>query len=101
MSSLLPVLYLKPAERYFKKLKEKPLKKLFDEAITTIRQNPSVGELKTGDLAGLYTYPVRYQGNDYRLAYRIFENENGQLVVIILAGSREAFYQVLKRYMND
>lgn len=101
MSGLLPVTYLNPAKQYFKKLKEKPLKKLFDEAIGAIRLNPYVGELKTGDLAGIYTYTIHYKGSQYRLAYQISENDQGEIIVVILAGSREFFYQGLKRYMKD
>lgn len=101
MSSMLPILYRPPAKQYFKKLKEKPLKKLFNDAIEEIRRNPYVGELKTGDLAGVYTYTIQYQGTQYRLAYQISENEQGEVVVAILAGTRETFYQELKRYMKD
>ncbi|TMN18715.1 type II toxin-antitoxin system RelE/ParE family toxin [Lentibacillus cibarius] len=97
---MLPVTYLNPAKRYFKKLKEKPLKKQFDHAIQTIRLNPYAGDLKTGDLAGIYTYAIHYNGTQYRLAYQISENDDGELIIIILAGSREAFYQTLKRYMK-
>ncbi|TCP29051.1 ParE-like toxin of type II ParDE toxin-antitoxin system [Scopulibacillus darangshiensis] len=98
---MLPVLYLNPAKQYFKKLKEKPLKKEFFEAIEDIRQHPYIGELKTGDLAGIYCYDVRYQGTNYELAYRISENDNGELVVRIMAGTRETFYQELKRFLRS
>jgi len=36
---------------------------------------------------------------NYELAYRIYE-EDGQMVVVILAGTRENFYDELKRYMK-
>ncbi|TMN18807.1 type II toxin-antitoxin system RelE/ParE family toxin [Lentibacillus cibarius] len=98
---MLPVAYLNPAKRYFKKLKEKPLKKQFDEAIHHIRLNPYVGEPKTGDLAGIYSYNIPYKGTQYRLAYRIAENDTGELIVVILAGTRETFYQELKHFMNS
>ena len=98
---MLPILYLNPAKRYFKKLKEKPLKKQFLDAIDTIRLDPYIGDMKSGDLAGIYTYAIHYKGTQYRLAYQISENEQGELVIVILAGSREAFYQELKRYMKD
>lgn len=98
---MLPVTYLNPAKRYFKKLKEKPLKQQFHEAIQQIRLNPYVGEPKTGDLAGLYSYTIHYKGTQYRLAYRIAENDKGELIVIVLAGSRETFYQDLKRFMKS
>ncbi|WP_270169073.1 type II toxin-antitoxin system RelE/ParE family toxin [Paenibacillus sp. SYP-B4298] len=98
---MLPVLYLGPAKRYFKKLVDKPLKSVYLDAITAIRLDPSVGELKTGDLAGVYGYDVSYKGTNYEIAYRIEENEEGELVVVILAGSRENFYEELKCYLKS
>lgn len=97
---LLPVTYLNPAERYFKKLKEKPLKKRFLEKIQEIRLDPYIGELKTGDLAGIYCCDIKYKGINYELAYRLEENQDGELVVVIMAGTRETFYQELKRYIK-
>src|SRR5690625_4212628 len=97
---MLPITYLNPAKRYFKKLKEKSLKRQFYEAIQQIRLNPYIGEPKTGDLAGLYTYNIHYGGTQYRLAYRISENENGEIIVVVLAGTRETFYQELKKYIK-
>jgi mRNA interferase RelE/StbE len=92
--------YLPPAERYLKKLKEKPLKRLYFEAIQTISENPYVGEPKTGDLAGIYGYDINYKGTNYELAYRIYEDEEGNVVVVIMCGTRENFYNELKRYMK-
>ena len=87
------------AEKYLKKVKEKSLKKSFQEALQKIRSDPYIGELKTGDLAGVYCLDVYYGKTNYELAYRIYE-EDGQMVVVILAGTRENFYDELKRYMK-
>ena len=65
----------------------------------TIQNDPYTGEAKVGDLAGVYGFDVFYNRTNYEIAYRIYE-ENGQLVVVILAGTRENFYQELKRYMK-
>lgn len=97
---MLPIIYLNPAKRYFKKLVEKPLKTAYFDAITAIRLDPSIGEQKTGDLIGVYGYDVSYQGANYEIAYRLEENDEGEIVVVILAGSRENFYEELKRYLN-
>jgi mRNA interferase RelE/StbE len=50
-------------------------------------------------LRGIYGYDVRYAGINYEIAYRIYE-EKDRLVVIILAGTRENFYEELKRLVK-
>ena len=87
------------AEKYLRKVKEKGLKKAFQEALQKISSDPYVGELKSGDLAVVYCLDVYYSKTNYELAYRIYE-EDGQMVVVILAGTRENFYDELKRYMK-
>lgn len=87
------------AEKYLKKIKEKGLKKAFQEVLEKISSDPYTGELKTGNLAGVYCYDVYYSKTNYELAYKIYE-EDGWMVVVILAGTRENFYDELKRYMK-
>ena len=87
------------AEKYLKKVKEKGLKNAFQESLKKISSDPYIGELKAGDLAGVYCLDVYYSKTNYELAYRIYEEE-GRLVVVILAGTRENFYEELKRYMK-
>ena len=92
--------YMPQAEKYFKKLKEKQLKAAYREALIEISADPyNAGERKSGDLSGIYCRNVYYNKTNYEIAYRIYE-ENGKFVVIILAGTRENFYQELKRYMG-
>ena len=88
--------YSRPAERYLKKIKDKKLLSTFKEAIDKIKIDPYIGTKKAGDLRGVYGYDVKYAGVNYELAYRIYE-ENSRLVVIVLAGTRENFYEELKR----
>jgi hypothetical protein len=91
---------MRPTEKYFKRLKEKGLIAAYREALNRIADDPYLaGEAKTGDLAGVYCRDVYYNKTNYEIAYRIYE-EDKQFVVIILAGTRENFYQELKRYMN-
>ena len=94
-----PIEFLPPAERYFKKIKEKGLKEAFREAIEQIRQDPYSGTAEKGDLAGIYGYDVYYQGTNYEIAYRIAINEKGNVIVVIMAGTRENFYEQLKNYI--
>ena len=89
-----------PAEKYLKKLKEKGLIAAFRDALAKISEDPyNEGDEKTGDLTGIYCRDIYYSNTNYEIAYQIFE-EDDQLVVVILAGTRENFYQELKRYMN-
>jgi len=97
---MLPVVYTPIAEKYFKKLNDKALKKTFKEAIISIRKNPNIGQAKTGDLSGLYSLDLYHNHTNYELAYRISKLENGDIVVIIMAGTRENFYKELKRYLK-
>ncbi|HWQ75713.1 MAG TPA: type II toxin-antitoxin system RelE/ParE family toxin [Syntrophomonas sp.] len=93
------LIILPPAARYLKKLKEKPLKNKFQAIIDQILLDPYFGEPKTGDLNGVYCCDIFYNQTNYELAYTIIEDDEETLVVI-LAGTRENFYEVLKRYMK-
>ena len=46
------IILLPPAKNYLKKLNDKNLKKLFEDSIKSISENPQIGQLKTGDLSG-------------------------------------------------
>ena len=93
------VRFLKPAARFLKKLRDQKLKDLYQEAIDKIREDYTIGERKTGDLNGIYGYDIYYNKTNYELAYRVLQ-ENGEVIVVIMAGTRENFYDALKRYMN-
>ena len=92
------VSYLKPAERYLKKIKDKQLLMTMKNAINELKKNPFSGSQKTGDLRGFYGYDVQNKRVNYEIAYRIYE-EN-KLIVIVLAGTRENFYKELKRLIK-
>ena len=87
------------AERYLKKLREKPLKDAYRSAFLAIMKDPYIGTRKRGDLSGVYGLDLNHQGISYEIAYTIREG-NGQRVVVLLVGTRENFYQQLKRYMR-
>ena len=95
---MLTVRFSPPALKYFKKLRDKQLKKLFREAIDLICQNPDIGQREKGDLAGIYGYDVYYRGTNYEIAYVVETQPDGSIVVVIMAGTRENFYEQLKRY---
>ena len=90
--------YMPPARKYFKKLKDKKLISAYSNALEKIAGNPYAGERKSGDLAGIYCMDVYHNKANYEIAYRIIE-DGEHAIIIILAGTRENFYQELKRYM--
>ena len=93
------IMFSSAAERYFKKIKEKPLKETYKNALLKISKDPYIGQPKSGDLSGIYGYDVKYQGISYELAYTIHE-ANGKKIVVLLAGTRENFYEQLKNYIK-
>lgn len=93
------VRFLPPAAKFLKKLKDKKLKLLYQEAIDKIKEDHTVGEAKNGDLSGIYGYDIFYNKTNYELAYRV-EYVDNKIIVVIMAGTRENFYNELKRYMK-
>jgi mRNA-degrading endonuclease RelE of RelBE toxin-antitoxin system len=97
---MLQVRFLPPAAKFIKKLKDKKLKDLYKKVIDEICEDYTVGEEKTGDLTGIYGYDIYYNKTNYELAYTI-ERVNDEVVVVIMAGTRENFYDQLKRYLKS
>ena len=48
------VRFLPPAAKFIKKLKDKKLKMLYQEAVDKIKEDHTVGDAKTGDLSGVF-----------------------------------------------
>lgn len=101
MGSLLIELW-PPAKKYLKKIqkKERLLYEKFKEVISEIAKDPYIGEVKVGDLRGVYSCDILLKGQHYELAYRIVEKDDMTLVVILMCGNRENFYANLKRYLK-
>lgn len=64
-----------------------------DDAVTAIVQDPTLGEAKKGDLAGVFVYKFACVGQLTLLAY---EYDPGTRMLLLL-GSHENFYRELKR----
>ena len=93
------ILFSPPAERFFKKIKEKPLKEAYKNALLKLSENPYLGQPKRGDLSGVYGFDVKYKSTNHEIAYTISEI-NGKKIIVLLAGTRENFYEQLKRYVK-
>ena len=91
--------YTTSFNQYFKKLKDNNLKNEIIEAVDLILKNPYIGKPKKGDLHNIFCYDIYYNKTNYEIAYMIKEQE-GKLVVVILAGTRENFYKDLKRLIK-
>ncbi len=74
------------------------MKKKYKAAITEIRKDPEAGERKTGDLAGIWGYDVYHNGT--KIAYYPAENDQGEVIVVVMAGTRENFWEAIKKYMK-
>lgn len=96
---------LKLLKRAAKELKairssDRTLYEKMNAAIESIRENPLIGETKKGDLQGYFCFDVMHMGTNFEICYTLEEDENGQLVIIVLLGPRENFYDTLKRYLG-
>lgn len=85
--------------KYFKKIKDKQLKERYKMAIDLIVSDYTIGSLKSGDLSGIYSYDIYYNKTNYELAYTV-KIEDNEVIIFILAGTRENFYQELKKYLK-
>lgn len=65
-----------------------------DAAVAEVGKQPTIGERKKGDLANLYVYKFRSQGQLYLLGYTI--EEELRLVYLEAIGPHENFYRDLK-----
>ena len=93
------LLFSSAAERYFRKLKDKRLLAKLKDALLLIQENPYIGQAKRGDLSGIYGYDVYQNKTNYEIAYSIFE-VGGKKIVVLLAGTRQNFYEELKRLIK-
>lgn len=66
-----------------------------DNAVGQVADKPAIGERKKGDLAELFVYKFRSQGQLYLLGYTL--DDAIQLVYLQAIASHENFYRDLKR----
>jgi mRNA interferase RelE/StbE len=87
-------IYLSPAfGRKIKKLKPQEKKEL-DDAVLDILNEPSIGQEKVGDLAGVLVHEFKINKQLTLLSYTYTDCEINLLTV----GSHENFYRDLKKY---
>ena len=81
--------------RVYKKLTQATLIADTDAAVATVADNPDVGERKKGDLAQLWVYKFRNQGQLFLLGYA--REDTLRLIYLEAMGPHENFYRDLKR----
>ena len=64
-----------------------------DDAVADIVRDPTLGEAKKGDLAGVFVHKFKASG---QLTLRAYEYDPGTRLLLLL-GSHENFYRELKR----
>lgn len=97
----LDIVYWKPFKDFIKKEKNKSLKKAVLDVVNQIRLNPEVGELKVGDLSGVYCVDIKHKTGNYEMAYLLEEDVQGEYIILIMVGHRENFYELLKVYLYN
>jgi mRNA interferase RelE/StbE len=83
------------AQKVKKMLKQE--KEFLDQELLKIMQNPSLGEEKKGDLAGVFVHKFKINTMQYLLAYR----KVGQDLELVMIGPHENYYRDLKQYLKS
>jgi len=78
-----------------KKLHKKQIIDL-DNALKFICNNPTIGEMKVGDLQGIQVYKFKSNKQQILLAYEVINST----LYLYTFGSHENFYRDLKKYMQ-
>lgn len=86
------IIMMPPFKRSYKKLYNNQ-KAAVDKAVSVICTSPDIGEVKRGDLVGVYVYKFDCLGQQYLLAYEW----NEELRILRALGVHENFYRNLKR----
>ncbi len=79
--------------RQYKKLHDNVASDV-DRAVVAVAEDPSAGERKRGDLAALFVFEFRSQGQLYLLGYTV--DDDVRLVYLEATGPHENFYRDLK-----
>ncbi|MDA3902207.1 MAG: type II toxin-antitoxin system RelE/ParE family toxin [Desulfuromusa sp.] len=88
----------------FVKKAHKPLKLAIEDAVDLVCDTPDMGEVKTGDLAGIRVYKFRFNHQQYLIAYRPLAQESPVeffMIDFYQVGTHENFYTALKRYLKQ
>jgi mRNA-degrading endonuclease RelE of RelBE toxin-antitoxin system len=83
-------------EKKVKKFRKQD-KRILDDQIQRILDNPAIGQEKKGDLRGVFIYKIKIQNINYLLSYRLV----GDALELIMIGPHENYYRDLKTYLKS
>lgn len=89
------VLACNAVRKDLKKLSYEVRQMVKQKYLPILEQDPYVGLQLQYEFKGLWSYHFSEKGVDYRIVYEIYPEK--KLVVLILIGKREKFYEQLKR----
>jgi len=67
-----------------------------DEAIKSVFNDPTIGDMKVGDLQGIRVYKFKSKKQQILLAYEVIDSA----LYLYTFGSYENFYRDLKKYLQ-
>ncbi|MBU0701252.1 type II toxin-antitoxin system RelE/ParE family toxin [bacterium] len=86
---------LAAVKKDIKGLDRKLIEKIKTEEFPKIEKEPYGGEPLSYEFKGLWSYHFSCQGTEYRIVYEIYPEK--KIVLVIMIGKRERFYEALKR----
>jgi len=82
-------------ERKVKRFKKQE-KRILDQEVRRIVDNPTLGEEKKGDLRGVFVHKFNVHSVQYLLSYQVVGNH----LELIMIGPHENYYRDLKAYLK-
>ncbi len=67
-----------------------------DKAVKSVSNDPSIGDMKVGDLQGIRVYKFKSKKQPILLAYEVID----ATLYLYTFGSHENFYRDLKKYLQ-
>ena len=77
----------------------KKLKTALDDQVRSICEDPHLGKMKTGDLAGVRVHKFGFFSQLYLIAYEV--DQDSEIILIHAVGGHENFYRDLKQYLKS
>ncbi len=89
--------FYKTPFRKFVKKQNRAFQLVIEDEAEKIRDYPTVGEAKKGDLAGFLVHKFIFQKQEYLIAYQLLQD----CIIYYMIGTHENFYRELKRYIKE